>query len=377
MAQGRELSGRQRRQQLLVRARAGHKCWQRSEQQEMVPNILKGGEDSIGFNEAVQRVYINIGSCSEQAWVNHLVDLRQADPEQRLFHQTPFDIGQARRDCANFRAIEDRLPNIVDFLVSERPTDLYARTRPEQSCRRSRSSSTSSSATAPCSAAASIFAEKCARCHASKDSKAVAMPSSVALDPIESRDFLAEDPDHPGLRLDWLGNDELTAASEVGTYRARALHSNHMTGSRLAAVRIGDSARRPPVADLPEPVSRKDGGRGYYRNISLLSVWAHAPFLHNNAHRAGAVRPGAGVGSELGERSAPQPLSLALCRCQREGRARAGRQRQSGLAAGSAEVLAVRSERRRSIRAVQGIDELAAQSEAARSRRSHALRRTS
>jgi hypothetical protein len=25
------------------------------------------------------------------------------------------------------------------------------------------------------------------------------------------------------------------------------------------------------------------GGRGYYRNISLLSVWAHAPFMHNNA----------------------------------------------------------------------------------------------
>ena len=25
------------------------------------------------------------------------------------------------------------------------------------------------------------------------------------------------------------------------------------------------------------------GGRGYYRNISLLSAWAHAPFLHNNA----------------------------------------------------------------------------------------------
>jgi hypothetical protein len=27
----------------------------------------------------------------------------------------------------------------------------------------------------------------------------------------------------------------------------------------------------------------KGGGRGYYRNISLLSAWAHAPFLHNNA----------------------------------------------------------------------------------------------
>jgi hypothetical protein len=38
---------------------------------------------------------------------------------------------------------------------------------------------------------------------------------------------------------------------------------------------------RPPVADLDE--LRKNGGRGYLRNISLLSAWAHAPFLHNNA----------------------------------------------------------------------------------------------
>ena len=27
----------------------------------------------------------------------------------------------------------------------------------------------------------------------------------------------------------------------------------------------------------------KGGGRGYYRPPSLLSVWAYAPFMHNNA----------------------------------------------------------------------------------------------
>src|SRR5206468_1157886 len=27
----------------------------------------------------------------------------------------------------------------------------------------------------------------------------------------------------------------------------------------------------------------KGGGRGYYRPASLLSVWAYAPFMHNNA----------------------------------------------------------------------------------------------
>ena len=82
-------------------------------------HILKGGEDSIGALEAIQRVYFNIGSCSEQCWTNHLTDLRQLDPQGRNFGQTPFIIGQCRRDCPNFRAIEDRLPNILAFLESK------------------------------------------------------------------------------------------------------------------------------------------------------------------------------------------------------------------------------------------------------------------
>ena len=39
-------------------------------------------------------------------------------------------------------------------------------------------------------------------------------------------------------------------------------------------------------ARLPDPQRKeimKGGGRGYYRNVSLLSAWAHAPFMHNNA----------------------------------------------------------------------------------------------
>ena len=92
---------------------------------ELVPHILKGGEDSIGYLEAIQRVYFNIGSCAEQCWVNHVPDLRAADPGQRNYGQTPFDIGQCRRDCASFRAIEDRLEDVAAFVFTARPTDLW------------------------------------------------------------------------------------------------------------------------------------------------------------------------------------------------------------------------------------------------------------
>ena len=44
----------------------------------------------------------------------------------------------------------------------------------------------------------------------------------------------------------------------------------------------GSETLRARSAD-PNLKESHDGGRGYYRNISLLSVWAHAPLMHNNA----------------------------------------------------------------------------------------------
>ncbi|NUP95345.1 MAG: cytochrome c, partial [Planctomycetaceae bacterium] len=89
---------------------------------------------------------------------------------------------------------------------------------------------------------------------------------------------------HPRkVRADFLGNDQATPVTEVGTFRCRALHSNHMAG-HLYMEYGSDSLRgRGVVADIPEPEALKNGGRGYLRNISLVNVWSTAPFMHNNA----------------------------------------------------------------------------------------------
>ncbi len=258
------------------------KCWQRSTRTETVHHILKGGEDSIGALEAIQRVYFNIGSCAEQCWVNHLSDLRQIDPQQRNFGQTPFDIGQCRRDCPNFRAIEDRLQDIMNFLTSEEAHATDLQMARENELKKSRPSATYSRqqfvadlerefGAGAVARGREVFAANCARCHSSipeKDGGAFA-----------NRDFAAID-QKTGLRADWLGNDQATPVSGVGTFRCRALHSNHMKdhvwqeyGSETLRSRPADAAVR----------EASDGGRGYYRNISLVSLWAHAPFLHNNA----------------------------------------------------------------------------------------------
>ncbi len=257
------------------------KCWKRSVAPETAHHILKGGEDSIGALEAIQRVYFNIGSCSEQCWTNHLTDLRQLDPQGRNFGQTPFDIGQCRRDCPNFRAIEDRLPNILDFLSSKETdaTDL-AQAR-ENALRNAKPKAGYSTAElerdlngqfGPGAVARGreVFAATCARCHSS-------IPETAG-GAFKNRDFRAVGAN--GMRADWMGSDQATLASEVGTNRCRALHSNHMTGHIWEEYGSETLRARVPDPNVKEP---HDGGRGYYRNISLLSVWAHAPFMHDNA----------------------------------------------------------------------------------------------
>jgi len=253
------------------------KCWRKSAQRETVHHILKGGEDSIGVGNALQRVYNNIGSCSEQCWVNHLTDLRQIDPHGRNFGQTPFDIGQCRRDCPNFRAIEDRLPDLVNFILSPeaRATDLQVARENEAREKNPKARYQYADlveglekefGAGSVARGRAVFGENCARCHSSQ------------AEPFTARDFRAAGAD--GMRVDWLGNDKATPVSEVGTYRCRALHSNHMAGHVWDRFASETYQTRPGDPNVKE---HADGGRGYYRNISLLSLWAHAPFLHNNA----------------------------------------------------------------------------------------------
>lgn len=260
-----------------------NKCWQwRKRSESATHHILKGGEDSIGALEAIQRVYFNIGSCAEQCWVNHLTDMRQLDPEARGYGQTPFRIGQCRRDCGNFRAIEDRLSNIFDFLRSAEThaTDLSSARENERRKSNPKANYAQDDLVADLNKefgagavarGRELFASQCAPCHSS-------IPESVG-GAFSTRDFRALDP-KTGLRADWMGSDEATPASEVGTFRCRALHSNHMAGHVWQEYGSETLRARSPDPDIKEA---HDGGRGYYRNISLLSLWAHAPFMHNNA----------------------------------------------------------------------------------------------
>jgi hypothetical protein len=243
------------------------KCWERSERTERVVHILKGGEDSVGAREAIQRVYFNIGSCAEQCWLNHIPDLRAIDPAQRNYGQTPFDIGQCRRDCASFRAIEDRLQDLEAFFLTARPTDLHeARKVSREQLNAQLDQEFGAGAV---TLGRQVFARSCAGCHSSQAA------------PHDNADFHATDPGDRTLRVDFLSHDRPVLASTVGTFAGRAMHSNHMPSRIWDQYASRTLHERPADPALKEVM--KGSGRGYLRPASLLSVWAYAPFMHNNA----------------------------------------------------------------------------------------------
>lgn len=245
----------------------GSRCFLKSTQTEQVLHVLKGGEDSVGENNAVERVYINIGACAEQCWMNHLSDLRVFDKGSRNYGQTPFDIGQCRRDCPAYRALEDRVEMERDFLLQAGPFELY----------KAKNFSTAAELVpyvegerhfgdGAVSRGRQVFAQSCARCHSSQK------------DSLDNRDFLAKD--GKGKRLDWLSNEERINADEVGTYECRSQHSNHQRGHVWDEYSSEEYKALGPVHNLSVASAE---GKGHYRPISLLSVWAFAPFMHNNA----------------------------------------------------------------------------------------------
>ena len=248
------------------------KCWERSEKTEMVPNILKGGEDSIGVNEAIQRVYFNIGSlrravldqppdrpaCRRSGPAQLRPDAVRHRPVPARLRQLPRDRGPARRREG------------ASSSLHARPTSGGPATWP--AARSGGRSSTPSSSTAPSKRGRKVFADNCARCHSSQPG------------PYDNADFHATRSARSDIAPRLARQRRAVAChARSAPIPARALHSNHMRSRVWAAVRLADLARTGrPTRLLP----RGDEGRRprlLPQHLAAVSAWAHAPFMHNNA----------------------------------------------------------------------------------------------
>jgi hypothetical protein len=259
------------------------------------PRVLKDGADSVGALGALNRVYLNIGTFSEE-WLLHFNALVGGKPI------TPIEISVARKNSAYFAATEAQTPAMaLFFLKSTGAHHLQdAPGGPEELKK--------DEALVPLGK--QVFAERCARCHSSK----VPPPPVPGLDPngCNGKDYLecwkrywewtktdefkdqmrkiVMAPDF--LDGNYLSNDLRVPVTLLETNACSPLATNALGGN------IWDNFSSQSYKDLPsvgtitwyhpytgEPRSyvMPAGGRGYTRPPSLVSLWSTAPFLLNNS----------------------------------------------------------------------------------------------
>ena len=237
---------------------------------QAVPHILKDGSDSIGVAGASLRVFVNEGMCVDQ-WITHH-DLLEGKTEQ-----TPVTRAELFANCKDYRDTAKRMPDMAEFLKTQHP--LYLKDAPGGAAYITQDASTLERGKL-------AFADKCASCHSSKQPPA-GLSATARRDwfrsSVTSPDFL----DH-----NFLSDDERYPVTLLKTNAARAVATNAKKGHIWEEYSSQTYKDLPGagVLTLPNPYSIfpilynvPDGGTGYYRTPTLASVWATAPYLHNNA----------------------------------------------------------------------------------------------
>jgi hypothetical protein len=228
-----------------------------------VHHILKDGADSIGVAGASLRVYVNIGMCGDYWLTRHDPVLGIARPQQ------PFEIDRARQECADWRDTEARMGDAEAFLKTMQP--LRLKDAPGGAAFLTASAETMD-------LGRRVFADTCAGCHSSKrppegtaDTKQW-FRTAVARDDFVENNFLSDDRRYP--------------VTMIGTNIARAIASNATRGAiweQFSSETYKEQKALGEIRTKPLSFTMPGGGLGYYRTASLTSIWATAPYLHNNS----------------------------------------------------------------------------------------------
>ena len=257
------------------------------------PRVLKDGADSVGAMGALNRVYVNIGTFSEE-WLTHFNALVGGQPI------TPIRIAVARENSAYFKATEAQTFNTARFFLkttaahhlADAPGGQQYMTTDENVLTRGKAA----------------FAENCARCHSSK-----LPPTIAALDPdgCAGKDYLTcwnkywawtQTPEFRQqmrdivMKADFLQDNYLSsefrvpvtvlqtnACSPLATNAiARNIWDNFSSQSYKDLPSVGTITWYHPYTGEARTYTMPAGGRGYTRPPSLISLWSTAPFLLNN-----------------------------------------------------------------------------------------------
>ncbi len=257
------------------------------------PRVLKDGSDSVGVMGALNRVYLNIGTFSEE-WLLHFNPLVGGKPI------SPIEISVARENSAYFAATEAQTFATAQFFL--KTTDPH---RLQDAPGGTQYQSTDSSELMRGKA---IFADNCARCHSSK------LPeNAVGLDPAgcAGKEYMScwnrywEWTKTPEFKTrmeqivfadDFLKDNTLSAEFRVPvtllhTNACSPLATNALGGniwdnfssqSYKELPSAGEITWYQPLTGEPRTLTLPGGGRGFTRPPSLISLWSTAPYLLNN-----------------------------------------------------------------------------------------------
>lgn len=247
-----------------------------------VPHVLVDGADSVGVQAALNRVFVNIGTFSEEWLRDHNAIIGFRTPR-------PFRIALARTNSVYWQVTERRSLKLAQYLAKA-SGPMYLKDAPG-------GERYLTADTALVDRGKRAFAERCMACHSSKrpndgierrpEDFASWARSDAFLDwaraEVMKPDFLQDN---------FLSTDARYPVTLLQTNAARALQNNAVAGgiwedfSSLTYKRtpsVGQIEVLDPFSGRTVPFEMPAGGPGFYRVPTLVAIWAGAPFLHNNA----------------------------------------------------------------------------------------------
>ena len=282
------------------------------------PRVLKDGADSVGALGALNRVYLNIGTFSEE-WLLHFNPLVGGKPI------TPIEISVARKNSAYFAATEAQTPAMaLFFLKSTGPHHLEDLRKTDPDAKKALEMD---DALVP--RGKEVFAERCARCHSSNLPVPPPDVAAIAIDQgqgcagrnyldcwskywewTKTKDFkdkMTEMVKLPNfLEHNYLSSELRIPVTLLQTNACSPLATNALGGniwdnfssqSYKDLPSVGTITWYHPYTGEPNTYQMPAGGRGYTRPPSLVSLWSTAPFLLNNT--VGEFNPDPSVKSRL------------------------------------------------------------------------------
>jgi hypothetical protein len=269
-----------------------------------VPRVLLDGSDSIGAYGALVRVYLNIGTYSER-WI------QLHNPIIGFTPQRPFKISDCEENSVYWQATRVRAPYLAKFFLKSAPA-MRLKDAPggTEFLKKGEGGQPAGVPWDPAlKEGRRVFAQNCIACHSSKQPEFFGEVKDTDLLDLLHR------PDHPFYsryrewalaavekpefwRENYLSTDRRVPVSLIGTNASRALATNAIAGHMWEDFSSDTYKQLPPVGQIQifnpykpqsgdatfnDTFEAPGGGRGYYRPASLVSVWATAPYLHNNS----------------------------------------------------------------------------------------------